>query len=146
MKWAIVRLKTIVSLVRGGVLMAPLLAATLGISTPHRLMASSDPIEIAATLRHAVGALELNWLLANRGAEALRVFTQPLQHKGEASAHQVYVRLADETTVEFSLQAFAVPAGLGVMALDRIGATVLPPDGRLDGTALLQLPLRTQVP
>jgi hypothetical protein len=132
---------------RGVWLTAPLMAAMLGITGMNdTAAASSPPIEIAAQLRHAAGQLELSWLLANRSREAQWVLTQPLEHDGRPAPQRVYVRQADEHTAEFSLQLFAVPPGVGVTVLDRIGGTVLAPGATLAGEAVLRWPLQSQVP
>jgi hypothetical protein len=127
-------------------LIAPVLAAALGNTSMNNATASSAPIEIAAQLRHAAGQLELSWLVANRSTQPLWVLTQPLQHDGQPAPQRIYVRQADEHTVEFSLQLFAVPAGVGVTVLDRITGAMLAPRATLAGEAVLRWPLQSQVP
>jgi hypothetical protein len=106
----------------------------------------SEPIEVTATIRDANTELEISWAVVHKGSKPLLVLTRPLQHDDTPSKHSIYVSRADDGEIELSLRVFSVPDGVNPTVLDRIGAVPLAPGKRLEGRAVVPLPLSTNTP
>lgn len=101
---------------------------------------------VTATFRDANTRLEVSWALVNNGGRPLLALVRPLRHNDAPAPEAIYVRLADDGVVDFSLHAFSVPEGTGVATLDRIAAVPLAAGQRLEGKAQVVMPLKTHVP
>jgi hypothetical protein len=125
---------------------AALAAMMVAACASEGAVAGAEDARVTVTLHDANTRLEIVWSIVNTSGKPLFALTKPLRHNDRPAPETIYLRLADDGTIEFALRAFAVPDGMSVATLDHIAAVPLGPGLALEGKAAVALPLKTQEP
>lgn len=149
----VLRRHAVSRLVAGGMVFALLAGCSVAESKADEVDAASpSPLRVTAAARSRRTQIEVRWQIVNPGDRPLLVYTRPLRHdRTPDPRHGIYVVQAADGGVQFVLSAFAPPParegeGGGMAAHDLVEAARLAPGERIDGQALVDLPLRSHQP